>query len=213
MNAPRPVGVGLPPVTPVTPRDRGWMARGVCATADPRSLPFYDRVLHGHDLTNADTLEAAANVCGPCPVRAECAGYAIAHDMKASIWGGMTPAERAAFTTPAKVIDLPDDHDGHGTPAGWDSGCRCSPCTRAKRRARVEAGEAAVPHGTPAGAKAWSCGCDQCREAVKREAVALQRRLRGTEPPQHGTRWAYEAYGCLCDACKAAKAASRRRAS
>ena len=64
MSAPRRVGVGLPPITPVTPRDRSWMARGVCATADPRALPFYDRVLRGHDLTNADVLEAAANVCG-----------------------------------------------------------------------------------------------------------------------------------------------------
>lgn len=43
-------------------------------------------------------VEQAKNVCGSCPVRAQCLEYALDNDERYGIWGGMTSKERRKLT-------------------------------------------------------------------------------------------------------------------
>src|SRR5512144_3108799 len=36
----------------------------------------------------------AKRICANCPVRRQCTSYALAHDERYGVWGGLTPAER-----------------------------------------------------------------------------------------------------------------------
>lgn len=49
--------------------------------------------------TGGDNTDAAlaARCCAGCPARVECFTYALAADERDGIWGGLTPAERAAL--------------------------------------------------------------------------------------------------------------------
>ena len=63
-----------------------WQDRGLCAQADPEAF-FPEK--------GGSTREAKA-VCSRCPVTAECLEYALAHDERFGIWGGMSERERRA---------------------------------------------------------------------------------------------------------------------
>lgn len=39
--------------------------------------------------------QAAQRICGGCPVRKECAEFALTHGEQYGVWGGTTAAERA----------------------------------------------------------------------------------------------------------------------
>jgi WhiB family redox-sensing transcriptional regulator len=61
-----------------------WQSRANCAGIDP-DLFFPER--------GASTL-AAKQVCWGCEVRTECLTYAIDHNEKHGIWGGLSGRER-----------------------------------------------------------------------------------------------------------------------
>ena len=91
----------LPPVPPVElgvlemPRlvdwadadDEGelsWQERALCAQTDPEAF-FPEK---------GGSTREAKKVCVSCEVRAECLEYALAHDERFGIWGGLSERER-----------------------------------------------------------------------------------------------------------------------
>ncbi|MEV6073311.1 WhiB family transcriptional regulator [Nocardia sp. NPDC052001] len=65
-------------------RTARWVQRAVCAQTDPESF-FPERGQTGH---------AAKKVCARCGVSRECLEYALAHEERFGIWGGLSPNER-----------------------------------------------------------------------------------------------------------------------
>ncbi|MTD58756.1 transcription factor WhiB [Amycolatopsis sp. RM579] len=72
----------------LTEADLAWHDDAACVGTDPDS--FYPEQGPGITLDVA----AAKRVCLRCPVRPNCLAYAIAHDERHGIWGGLTPQER-----------------------------------------------------------------------------------------------------------------------
>lgn len=83
----------VPPVAPVVPlfgaadEDEtalGWQERALCAQTDPEAF-FPEK---------GGSTREAKKVCTGCEVRAECLEYALAHDERFGIWGGLSERER-----------------------------------------------------------------------------------------------------------------------
>jgi WhiB family redox-sensing transcriptional regulator len=71
-----------------------WAERAACR--DVNTNLFYPIVNSGAGKNAKDTVEAAAiRVCAGCEVRLECLTWAIEHNEKHGVWGGMGEAERA----------------------------------------------------------------------------------------------------------------------
>jgi WhiB family transcriptional regulator, redox-sensing transcriptional regulator len=66
------------------PAPGAWVSRGACRGA-PTDLFFPEE---------PGEAEAAIQVCRRCPVRAECAAYALGIPGLEGIWGGLTEADR-----------------------------------------------------------------------------------------------------------------------
>ena len=64
--------------------DRGWQDRALCAQTDPEAF-FPEK---------GGSTREAKRVCRNCEVRAECLEYALDHDERFGIWGGMSERER-----------------------------------------------------------------------------------------------------------------------
>jgi WhiB family redox-sensing transcriptional regulator len=60
-----------------------WQLQALCRQTDPEAF-FPER---------GESAREAKRVCGLCEVRAECLGYALAHDERFGIWGGLTERE------------------------------------------------------------------------------------------------------------------------
>jgi WhiB family redox-sensing transcriptional regulator len=67
----------------------GWRSRGACLSADP-DLFFPISMTPA----SARQITQAMSCCARCPVRAECARYALDHSEVQGIWGGTTEDER-----------------------------------------------------------------------------------------------------------------------
>lgn len=61
-----------------------WMTNGLCAQTDPEA--FYPE--------KGGSTREAKSVCAGCPVAAECLDYALAHQERYGIWGGLSERER-----------------------------------------------------------------------------------------------------------------------
>ena len=61
-----------------------WQERALCAQTDPEAF-FPEK---------GGSTREAKRVCGSCEVRAECLGYALEHDERFGIWGGLSERER-----------------------------------------------------------------------------------------------------------------------
>lgn len=61
-----------------------WQERALCAQTDPEA--FFP--------CKGGSVREAKRICQGCEVRSECLEYAIAHDERFGIWGGMTERER-----------------------------------------------------------------------------------------------------------------------
>ena len=61
-----------------------WVADGLCAETDPEA--FYPE--------KGGSAREAKRVCTHCTVRAECLSYALAHDERFGVWGGLSERER-----------------------------------------------------------------------------------------------------------------------
>jgi WhiB family transcriptional regulator, redox-sensing transcriptional regulator len=64
--------------------DVGWQDRALCAQTDPEAF-FPEK---------GGSTREAKKVCRGCDVRAECLEYAMEHDERFGIWGGMSERER-----------------------------------------------------------------------------------------------------------------------
>jgi len=81
--------VKVAPVLPLfgTPSDEvelGWQERALCAQTDPEAF-FPEK---------GGSTREAKKVCTGCEVRGECLEYALAHDERFGIWGGLSERER-----------------------------------------------------------------------------------------------------------------------
>jgi WhiB family transcriptional regulator, redox-sensing transcriptional regulator len=61
-----------------------WQERALCAQTDPESF-FPEK---------GGSTREAKRVCTGCEVRGECLEYALAHDERFGIWGGLSERER-----------------------------------------------------------------------------------------------------------------------
>jgi WhiB family redox-sensing transcriptional regulator len=61
-----------------------WQDRALCAETDPESF-FPEK---------GGSTREAKRICSGCEVRAECLEYALAHDERFGIWGGLSERER-----------------------------------------------------------------------------------------------------------------------
>ena len=68
------------------PGDEGeeWHERALCAQTDPEAF-FPEK---------GGSTREAKKICQGCPVKDECLEYALAHDERFGIWGGMSERER-----------------------------------------------------------------------------------------------------------------------
>ena len=62
----------------------GWQERALCAQTDPEAF-FPEK---------GGSTREAKKVCQTCDVRSECLEYALAHDERFGIWGGLSERER-----------------------------------------------------------------------------------------------------------------------
>jgi WhiB family redox-sensing transcriptional regulator len=69
-----------------------WMDRGICT--DLHDDTFYPDAKDNPGLVTKQ-IKAAKKVCDQCPVKAECAHWALDHDEPEGIWGGLTVGDRA----------------------------------------------------------------------------------------------------------------------
>ncbi len=74
--------VGFDPFGPEEISD--WQERALCAQTDPESF-FPEK---------GGSTREAKKICTGCEVRAECLEYALAHDERFGIWGGLSERER-----------------------------------------------------------------------------------------------------------------------
>ena len=67
-----------------SPEEPGWQERALCAQTDPEAF-FPEK---------GGSTREAKRVCGRCEVKAECLEYALGHDERFGIWGGLSERER-----------------------------------------------------------------------------------------------------------------------
>jgi WhiB family redox-sensing transcriptional regulator len=70
-------------VAPAT-TDEQWQERGLCAQTDPEAF-FPEK---------GGSTREAKRICMGCEVRDRCLEYALAHDERFGIWGGLSERER-----------------------------------------------------------------------------------------------------------------------
>lgn len=66
------------------PAELEWQDRALCAQTDPEAF-FPEK---------GGSSRAAKLVCLACEVRVECLEYALAHDERFGVWGGLSERER-----------------------------------------------------------------------------------------------------------------------
>ncbi|MFM8267274.1 MAG: WhiB family transcriptional regulator [Ilumatobacteraceae bacterium] len=71
--------------------DYTWRRQAICRDTDPEL--FFPVGTTGAALVQIDR---AKQVCGECPVQADCLQYAIDTNQDAGIWGGLSEEERRA---------------------------------------------------------------------------------------------------------------------
>jgi WhiB family transcriptional regulator, redox-sensing transcriptional regulator len=66
------------------PEEPSWQERALCAQTDPEAF-FPEK---------GGSTREAKRICTTCEVRAECLEYALEHDERFGIWGGLSERER-----------------------------------------------------------------------------------------------------------------------
>lgn len=92
-------------MTAALPRPEDWTVDALCAQTDPDAF-FPEKGGNARD---------AKKVCAGCDVRAQCLQYALEHEEKHGLWGGLTERERRKLRGPREI--------GHGTNAMYTRGC------------------------------------------------------------------------------------------
>lgn len=70
--------------------DDAWMRNANCLGSD-LSIFFLEK---SQTSLNREKIVKAKALCEECPVRKDCLKYALAHNIRDGIWGGMTEHER-----------------------------------------------------------------------------------------------------------------------
>ena len=91
-TGPAPIGPGRPQLSLVPDRikvapattDDQWQERALCAQTDPEAF-FPEK---------GGSTREAKRICMGCEVRDACLEYALAHDERFGIWGGLSERER-----------------------------------------------------------------------------------------------------------------------
>jgi len=105
-----------------------WTEQALCAQVD-QEMFFVEK---------GGSTKPAKTVCQLCPVRLECLQYALDHEERFGVWGGLSERERRKLTKPKHRPDPPSrtpidiGNTPHGTHAGCNAGCRCRPCASAE---------------------------------------------------------------------------------
>jgi WhiB family transcriptional regulator, redox-sensing transcriptional regulator len=74
----------LDAIAPLTPDDDLWQEKALCAQTDPEAF-FPEK---------GGSTREAKRICQGCEVRDACLDYALAHDERFGIWGGLSERER-----------------------------------------------------------------------------------------------------------------------
>jgi WhiB family transcriptional regulator, redox-sensing transcriptional regulator len=74
----------LDAIAPLTPDDELWQEKALCAQTDPEAF-FPEK---------GGSTREAKRICQGCEVRDACLEYALAHDERFGIWGGLSERER-----------------------------------------------------------------------------------------------------------------------
>jgi WhiB family redox-sensing transcriptional regulator len=96
------------PGRPQRPREGGrpgrasWQDRALCAQTDPEafypekggSLRLAKGVCNGSPARESSRNRPGREALAPCPVRGECLAYALEHDERFGIWGGLSERQR-----------------------------------------------------------------------------------------------------------------------
>lgn len=69
---------------PATATNEQWQDRALCSQTDPEAF-FPEK---------GGSTREAKKICQRCSVRSECLEYALAHDERFGIWGGLSERER-----------------------------------------------------------------------------------------------------------------------
>ncbi|BBY32679.1 WhiB [Mycolicibacter minnesotensis] len=72
------------PFDPETATNEQWQERALCSQTDPEAF-FPEK---------GGSTREAKKICQRCSVRSECLEYALAHDERFGIWGGLSERER-----------------------------------------------------------------------------------------------------------------------
>ncbi|PQM49961.1 MULTISPECIES: WhiB family transcriptional regulator [Mycolicibacter] len=72
------------PFDPATATNEQWQDRALCSQTDPEAF-FPEK---------GGSTREAKKICQRCSVRSECLEYALAHDERFGIWGGLSERER-----------------------------------------------------------------------------------------------------------------------
>jgi len=92
------------------PEERDWHERALCAQVDSE-LFFPEK---------GGSTREAKRICQGCDVRAECLEYALAHDERFGIWGGLSERERRKLK-PRNPITTQDREAVRLSGLGWTS--------------------------------------------------------------------------------------------
>ena len=84
-------------VSPDEIDEPGWQDQALCAQTDPEAF-FPDK---------GGSTREAKRVCRSCEVRVECLEYALEHDERFGIWGGMSERERRRLKREAPCGRVP----------------------------------------------------------------------------------------------------------
>lgn len=75
-------------VLPGLPLPEPWVADGLCAETDPEAF-FPDK---------GEPTADAKRICQRCPVRVECLQFALDHQERYGVWGGLSERDRRKLT-------------------------------------------------------------------------------------------------------------------
>jgi WhiB family redox-sensing transcriptional regulator len=103
--APGTFGIGIGSAEDANWEEPDWQGLALCAQVDGEIF-FPEK---------GGSTREAKKVCRGCEVRAECLEYALEHDERFGIWGGLSERERRRLKHEADAIPLPAAPLAEGT--------------------------------------------------------------------------------------------------
>lgn len=108
-----------------------WMADAACRGMDPN-------LFHPH---RGQDSRAAKTVCSGCPVRVDCAEYAVTNNQHHGVWGMLSERQRYQLRRSRGLTTSRHGEPPHGSVARYRSKayrCRCGACAAAHARWRTD---------------------------------------------------------------------------